>query len=72
MANLSNGMKQHQNYARSGSAPQDETFGAESPFRPVGGEHVGRKQIKEHQRGIPKPRGFHPAPDHGPDDMENA
>jgi len=58
-------LRQHQNYARTGQAPQDGNFGCESPFKPAGGDKPSRGTLKEGSRGISRPRGFHPEPDHG-------
>lgn len=62
---MEDGLRQHQSYARTGNAPQDERFGVESPFKPTGGEKPPRGHLKETNRGISRPRGYHPQPDHG-------
>lgn len=63
---MDSGLKQHQRLARSGGDPQESgNFGAESPFRPVRGESIPRGNLKEGARGISRPRGYHPEPDHG-------
>ncbi len=58
-------IRQHQQLARTGKAPQDETFGVESPFRSAGGDNPSRGHLRETKRGISRPRGYHPEPDHG-------
>lgn len=65
---MEDGLRQHQSYARTGNAPQDETYGCESPFKPMGGDKPTRGTMKEGSRAISRPRGFHPEPDHGDTD----
>ncbi|MDE2099594.1 MAG: hypothetical protein KGL39_20245 [Patescibacteria group bacterium] len=58
-------IRQHAMMAMGKGIMPDETFGVEPLGRPVGGEENGRKKLKEHERAISRPRGFHPEPDHG-------
>lgn len=55
---------QHKRMAISGGDPQGD-FTIESPFKCVGGDKPPTGTLKDSQRGISKPRGFHPEPDHG-------
>lgn len=57
---------QHKRLAIKGGDPQaDSNFGCETAFKSVGGEKTPRGTLKEGSRGITRPRGFHPEPDHG-------
>lgn len=57
---------QHKREAIKGADPQmSGNFGCESPFKSVNGGDVPRGTMKESNRAISKPRGFHPEPDHG-------
>lgn len=59
-------VRQHVRLAIKGGDPQeDSTFGCESPFKSGGGDDRARGTLKEGSRGISRPRGFHPEPDHG-------
>jgi len=61
-----NMVRQHQRLAVKGGDPQEGgDFGVGPMGNPVGGEKPPRGHLKEHQRGIARPRGFHPEPDHG-------
>ena len=60
-----NGIKQHQQMARGDGIYGDQSFGCEPGFKQVGGEATPRGTLKEGSRGITRPRGFHPEPDHG-------
>lgn len=57
---------QHKSMAMGDGIMKESNFGTESPFKPMGGEENGRKMLKDHERGISRPKGFHPEPDHGP------
>lgn len=62
-------VRQHVRLAIKGGDPQDGgDFGCESPFKPTGGDKPTRGTMKEGSRAIPRPRGFHPEPDHGDTD----
>jgi hypothetical protein len=57
---------QHKRLAINGGDPQQGgNFGCESAFKSVGGEKPPRGTMKEGTRGISRPRGYHPEPDHG-------
>lgn len=59
-------VRQHVRLAIKGGDPQESgTFGCESPFKAGGGEGSSRAMLKDSNRGISKPKGFHPEPDHG-------
>lgn len=58
-------ISQHKNMAMGKGILGDETFGTESPFKPAGGTADNRKSLKDNERAISRPRGFHPEPDHG-------
>jgi hypothetical protein len=73
---MSDLLKQHQNYARTGSAPQDETFGLKPhnhTHKPHSEPKGGRKRpLADHQRGAvagikyrPSRMAMQAAPDHG-------
>lgn len=59
-------VRQHVRMAIKGGDPQEGgNFGCESPFK-TGVDHGrARGTLKEGSRGISRPRGFHPEPDHG-------
>lgn len=64
-------IKQHQRLARHGGDPQEhESFGVlphNHSHKPHSEPKGGRKALKsDHERGIRKPNGYHPQPDHGP------
>lgn len=56
---------QHKNMAMGDGIYPDSSFGTQTAFKGVGGEKTPRGTLKESQRGITRPRGFHPEPDHG-------
>ena len=59
-------VRQHVRLAIKGGDPQeDSTFGCESPFKAGASSGDNRKKLKDSERAISKPRGFHPEPDHG-------
>lgn len=59
-------VRQHARYAIKGGDPQESgNFGCESPFKQVEAPARARGTLKEGSRGISRPRGFHPEPDHG-------
>lgn len=55
---------QHKMMAMGKGIMSDETFGTESPFKSAEMPEKG-KTLKDGERGISKPRGYHPQPDHG-------
>lgn len=57
-------VNQHHRMAIKGGDPQ-ENFSIENPFKQVGGDKPPTGTLKDSQRGISRPRGFHPEPDHG-------
>ena len=60
------GVRQHVRLAIKGGDPQEGgNFGCESPFKQVSGGKTPRGTLKDSQRTITRPRGFHPEPDHG-------
>lgn len=67
---MDNMLKQHQRMARGQDIDQGESFGVPSfsrTHKPFSEPGVHRKSaMNDGRRGISKPRGFHPAPDHGP------
>ncbi len=59
-------VRQHTRMAINGGDPQEGgNFGCESPFKGAASEPTPRGTMKEGSRAIPRPRGFHPEPDHG-------
>jgi hypothetical protein len=59
-------VRQHIRLAVKGGDPQESgSFGCESPFKPAGSAPTPRGTMKEGSRGISRPRGYHPEPDHG-------
>lgn len=59
-------VRQHTRLAIKGGDPQESgNFGCESPFKSGGSSDTPRGTLKEGSRGISRPKGFHPEPDHG-------
>lgn len=59
-------VRQHARYAIKGGDPQESgSFGCESPFKAAVQPENGRKKLRDSERAISRPRGFHPEPDHG-------
>lgn len=59
-------VRQHKRLAIKGGDPQEGgDFGVGESFKSTGGEKIPRGSLKDSQRTVPRPRGFHPEPDHG-------
>ncbi len=59
-------VRQHVRLAIKGGDPQEGgNFGCESPFKAASTPSDNRGMLKDGQRAISKPKGFHPEPDHG-------
>lgn len=58
-------ISQHKMMAMGKGILPDESFGTESPFKSAGSSDTPRGTMKEGSRAIPRPKGFHPEPDHG-------
>ena len=64
-------IKQHQRLARNGGDPQESgNFGTEALTSYAGKAQPkpARGTLKDSQRGISTPKGYHPSPDHGSTD----
>lgn len=62
---------QHHEYAITGKANQDESFGVKKHSHSNGrshndGAHRKEGRMRDAARAIPKGNGYHPLPDHGP------